>query len=246
MNEQMKPLGVIKFKMRLRKPIQQAMRYYREQNELKNVEKFVSMDPKLGSIKPQKKLVTISIVGAKDLKMRYANVSNVSPFFFYQFYTFDDRYSSNSVGTNPTFNDTYSYEMLVDAKAINYFERESLEIILFDDNAPIAGVSLDQNQPGENDDMIGMCKIPLASLATGCSVHERLPIKAVETQTEVGTLEVRLDIMNLENAGSENLFSKMAQDLVYSKQFEQEVIMQIARKLAPLNCEIELMFGIFS
>jgi len=83
MNEQMKPLGVIKFKMRLRKPIQQAMRYYREQNELKNVEKFVSMDPKLGSIKPQKKLVTISIVGAKDLKMRYANVSNVSPFFFY-------------------------------------------------------------------------------------------------------------------------------------------------------------------
>jgi len=73
--------------------------------------------------------------------------------------------------------------------------------------------------------MIGMCKIPLASLATGCSVHERLPIKAVETQTEVGTLEVRLDIMNLENAGSENLFSKMAQDLVYSKQFEQEVIM---------------------
>jgi len=35
--------------------------------------------------------------------------------------------------------------MLVDAKAINYFERESLEIILFDDNAPIAGVSLDQN-----------------------------------------------------------------------------------------------------
>ncbi len=119
------------------------MRFYREMNEIKNVEKFTSMDPKLGSVKPQKKLITITIVGAKDLKMRYANVSNVSPFFFYQFYTFDDRYSSNAVGTNPQFNDTYSYETLVDAKAIQYFERESLDIILFDDNAPIAGVSLD-------------------------------------------------------------------------------------------------------
>ena len=38
--------------MRLRKPIQQAMRYYREQNEVRNIEKFVSRDPKLGSVKP--------------------------------------------------------------------------------------------------------------------------------------------------------------------------------------------------
>lgn len=193
------------------------MRFYREMNEIKNVEKFTSMDPKLGSVKPQKKLITITIVGAKDLKMRYANVSNVSPFFFYQFYTFDDRYSSNSVGTNPQFNDTYSYETLVDAKAIQYFERECLDIILFDDNAPIAGVSLDQNQGAESDDMIGMCKVPLATLATGCSIHERMPIKAVGTNSDVGTLEVRIDIMNLENVGQENLWSKLSHDLVYSK-----------------------------
>lgn len=132
--------------MRLRKPIQEQMRYYREQNEIKNIEKFVSLDPKLGSVKPQKKLVTISIKGASNLKMRYSDVSNVSPFFFYQFYTFDDRYSANSVGTSPSFNDTYSYEVLVDSKAIQYFEKESLDVILFDDNAPIAGVHLDQNQ----------------------------------------------------------------------------------------------------
>ena len=30
LNEQMKPLGLIKFKMRLRKPIQEQMRYFRE------------------------------------------------------------------------------------------------------------------------------------------------------------------------------------------------------------------------
>ena len=52
--------------------------------------------------------------------------------------------------------------------------------------------------------------------------------------------------MGLESAQNENLFAKSANDLIYSKEFEQEIIMQIARKLAPLNCEIELMFGVFS
>ena len=221
------------------------MRYYREQNEVRNIEKFVSRDPKLGSVKPQKKLVTITIVGAKGLKTRYADMSNVSPFFFYQFYTFDDRYSANSVGLNPQFNDTYSYEVLVDAKAMDYFNSETLDVILFDDNAPIAGVALDQNQQ-ENDDMIGVCKIPLECLTTGCSAHEVYPIKAAETNTEVGQLEVRIDIMSLEQAQGENLFSKAAHDLVYSKQFEDEIVKQISKKLAPLNCEIELMFGLFS
>lgn len=52
--------------------------------------------------------------------------------------------------------------------------------------------------------------------------------------------------MSLESAQTENLFTKVSKDLVYNKQFEEEIVMQIAKKLAPLNCEIELMFGIFS
>ena len=55
-----------------------------------------------------------------------------------------------------------------------------------------------------------------------------------------------IDIMDLEVAQNDGLFFKATQDLVYSKRFEQEIIMHIARKLAPLNCDIELMFGIFS
>ena len=94
--------------------------------------------------------------------------------------------------------------------------------------------------------MIGICKIPLECLATGCSMHERFAIKAPETQSEVGMLEVRLDVMNLEQAENQNLFAKAAHDLVYNKQFEEEIIRQISKKLAPLNCEIELMFGLFS
>ena len=90
--------------------------------------------------------------------------------------------------------------MLVDAKAIDFFETGTLDVILFDDNAPIAGVALDEQSLAENDDMIGKCEVPLATLATGCSMHECYPIRAVETKNEVGQLEVRIDIMSLESA----------------------------------------------
>ena len=82
----------------------------------------------------------------------------------------------------------YSYEMMFDSRAIQFFERESLEIIIFDDNAPIAGVGLDQSSAvAENDDMIGMCKVPLAELASGvCSLHDTFTVKRVDTQQAVG------------------------------------------------------------
>ena len=198
MDENMAPLGTIKYKMRLRKPIQQAMRYFKEQTEVRNIEKFVSLDPKLGSVKPAKKLVTITIKGAKGLKTAYSDTVTMSPFFFYQFYTFDDRYSQTSSGANPEFNDTYSYEVLVDSKAIGYFETEPLQVILFDDSAPIAGVGLDDAQSAAQDDMIGICKIPIDNLASGCSMHDRFPILNAVSNKNCGDLEVRIDIMDLE------------------------------------------------
>ena len=142
----------------------------------------------------------------------------------------------------------YSYEMMFDSRAIQFFERESLEIIIFDDNAPIAGVGLDQSSAvAENDDMIGMCKVPLAELASGvCSLHDTFTVKRVDTQQAVGQLEIKIDVRNLESTRDEGLWQKMSTDLLNRKKFEKDIIMQIARKLAPLNCEIDLMFGIFS
>lgn len=39
---------------------------------------------------------------------------------------------------------------------------------------------------------------------------------------------------------------KAAQELHYNKEWETDVVMRISRKLASLNCDIELIFGIFS
>lgn len=177
------------------------MKFYRETNEINNMTKSMSIDPRLGSVKPVKKLVTITVVGANNLKIKYSKISDVCPFFFYQFYTFEDRYSHNSVGVSPNFNDTFSYEVLFDAKAINYFEKEHLEIYLFDDNAPIAGTGVgeDSNQgAGEGDDMIGCARIPLNGLISGCSIHDKYQVRAPASNLAVGDIEVKVACMDLE------------------------------------------------
>ena len=66
-------------------------------------------------------MVTITIIGADGLKLRHADTRDVQPFFFYQFYTFDDHYSKSSKGTEPQFNDTRSFEVVFDEKALQYF-----------------------------------------------------------------------------------------------------------------------------
>jgi hypothetical protein len=62
-----------------------------------------------------------------------------------------------------------TYEVLFDAKAQSYFEREQLEVMFFDDNAPIGGINDGALEHGEargdnNNDMIGVARVPLGSL----------------------------------------------------------------------------------
>lgn len=173
-----KPIGIVKYKMRLRRPIQEAWRYHREKTEIDNMTRAVALNPKTGTLSAQKKIITIRVICCKDLQISYAGIKEVAPFFFYQFYTFDDRYSKNGHGLNPTFDDTFSYEVVFDHRAQSYFEKEFLEIIIFDDNAPIAGQAF-VNQP--NDDMIGKARIPLKSVGQSMSLHEKFTITAPNT-----------------------------------------------------------------
>jgi hypothetical protein len=55
-------LGKLKFKMRLRKPISEALRFYRDQNEIRNIEKFTQMQQE--DSRPRKKMITIDVYGA--------------------------------------------------------------------------------------------------------------------------------------------------------------------------------------
>jgi len=84
--------------------------------------------------------VTIQVLGCKDLKAANEGVSSIAPFFYYQFYTFDERYSHTAAGRNPKFNDTVSHNVIFDEGALKYFQTQTLDIIVFDNDAPLTGI----------------------------------------------------------------------------------------------------------
>ena len=88
--------------------------------------------------------------------------------------------------------------MLFDSKAIDYFKKQKLEIILFDDNAPIAGVSEENKHAGDGDDMIGRAMVPMESLVAGCSTHEHYPVLSPGSNTKIGAIEIKIAVMDLE------------------------------------------------
>jgi len=132
--------------------------------------------------------------------VKYGDVVNIAPFFYYQFYDFDERYSTTASGKNPSFDDTQPYEVMFDAKMIHYLQNQPLEVILFDDNAPITGVDRGAQASGEqSDDMIGVAYVPLSGLIQGSQINDKFPIRKMGGQREtVGTLEVRISVINID------------------------------------------------
>ena len=50
--------------------------------------------------------------------VKYGDLTNVEPFFYYQFYDFEERYSATAHGKNPEFFDTQNFEVQYDAKMV--------------------------------------------------------------------------------------------------------------------------------
>ena len=166
--------------------------------------------------------------------MPYGNTAQILPFFYYQFYTFEDRYSRNGAGLNPVFNDSQHYEVTFDNSAISYFQNNAMELTVFDDAAGIGGIEWNDDglKKDGHDDIIGSCKIPLTSLANSCSYQDRYELRAPKSGHKVGTIEVRISISDLEPAQRVNQsFFEVTKRAHYEKGWENELIMRIARKL---------------
>ena len=122
-----------------------------------------------------------------------------------------------------------------------------MDVILFDDLAPIAGVAMSKNQKSEHDDMIGVCKVPLDSIAAGTTMQAKYPITKIDASHIVtGSLEVRIDVIAAEGQALDSRIFDAASALIFTDQFERQIIQAVAAKLANLACEVPLMYGIFS
>jgi hypothetical protein len=62
---QPRPLGQVNFKMQLRKPVQETLRFFRERTEATNMGRAVSMGQQ--GLRPPRKMVTIQIIACSNL-----------------------------------------------------------------------------------------------------------------------------------------------------------------------------------
>ena len=121
---------------------------------------------------------------------------------------------------------------------------------MFDDNAPITGVERGGkalHEGEQNEDMIGVAKIPLGELIKGASIHDRFPIKSLRNEN-CGQLEIKLTIMDMDSGFSLDLTKSRtaALHLNYNKQWENDIVYRIATKLARFPADVDMLFGIFS
>lgn len=149
-------VGMVKVKMRMRTPLQEAARFFRQKQEIDDMKATHAAGG--SDAGPRRKRINISVIGCSNLQSGYSASNQISPFFYYQFYTMEERYSHTVPGANPMFDDSQAYEVPHDHKLSKYLENEVLEIIVFDDNAPPPEASAAQQ---DVEDMIGTARIPL-------------------------------------------------------------------------------------
>ena len=240
--------------MRMRNPISEAMRFLSGKGEVMDNSRQVSQkEGKPGSLSAQKQIVTVTVVNCKDIVMPFGDSTKIAPFFSYQFYTFDARESNIAAGANPHFADTQTYSMLFDDGAMTYLETQPLEIYFIDDNAPFNGLERGGQSAGDAgklNDMIGKCSIPLKDLTKGIGINGDFDIKG-QSGDRVGKVTIRISIVDpaattAKRAAEAAKDIKAQEKAAFNDGWEQDIIMRIARKLARLSIDVELMFGIFS
>lgn len=186
-------IGKIHYKMRMRHPILEAIKWYREKDKVlreispmhdlfsKKIEKEMK---NYGGGDGKTMLVTIMISKAVNLKVS-GPPRKISPYIYYQFYKFEDHYSETTYGENPTFSLVDKYNVIYDSTFHEYIENQYLELVILDDsNALEVQINPDTKNTGsvnlinnkDEDDLIGITRINLKDLSISNLIQGSFPI----------------------------------------------------------------------
>ncbi len=175
-------LGVLKVKLRMRHPINEALHWVKEREEFlrEHNDNFdVKMDP---TLKSRKLIVQINKVSGLDKKS--------AAFVYYKFYNLRDNCTPTIAGQEPIFNFVSTHDVAQNEAVRKYMEKESLEFVVFDDSVPLRS---DQGRTpaAALDGMIGRARIKLSPLLLNESIDQVITIQNLRGQ-RVGNLHVRL------------------------------------------------------
>jgi hypothetical protein len=150
--------------MRMRFPLSEALRWYREKQDVVEL-----TQPSLQAIdvtyerdvQPSMRHLIIIVFRCTGL-IQPTYTGEVAPFVYYQFANEAEFITETAHSTDPIFDSTNILELKVTAGLKRYLDKETLEVVVFDDNSPV-------REAGR--DVIGTAHVPLASLLLDTAIE---------------------------------------------------------------------------
>ena len=209
-------VGTLHYKMRMRNPMNEMMRFVRPTSSVKPA-------PSTESVR--KLVVTIfKCIGL----VSSGTGAQLAPFVYYQFFNDKEVFSAVKAGPDPMLDEVHIHEVKMDVTARNYLDREALEVVVFDDKAPIRS---------GGQDIIGMTHIPLNSLLMDTAIEGNFSLYNAQGR-QSGTLVMRL-------TWQDSRVESLGYGTPLTKVWEREVFERISANLLTRELTLEAAFNIF-
>eukprot|EP00794_Sanderia_malayensis_P018807 gene18807-20703_t len=176
-------VAMLEYSIRLRVPMEQALRLYRERSKALG---YITINSQ-SNVEDQKR--SVREIGMNELKIKILKCDQLkskssgqpSAYAVYKFFDFDD-HDTNIItnSTCPVFNDEHLYPVTMNDELHNYLKTSALNIYMFDDKEDDATA------------IIGIAKVPLVSLSRDKFIRGTFQLTSQNHQSSSGSIEVFL------------------------------------------------------
>ena len=217
--------------MRPRKPLDEAIRWYRERQQLQSAKQVNTQARSEQQRGPQQEqynlqIVEIEVKSARGLRIsgqnnQYAQ-QRMKPFFTYEFFQFSHS-SAVMTSNEPNFADRKQYEVEQTPEFLHYMRNTPFRIDFIDE-------SVEMTQEGARD-YIGSARIPLRDLLASGELIANVPIKD-EHGMETGAVTVRMAIHDAQKHAQMSLEGSLSGGVMQHKRMQADIVARIARFFA--------------
>ena len=223
-------VGSHNYKIRMRHPLSEAMRWFREKEEIVELAnpKQYALDTVYSYTGPSRtRELIFTIFKCMGLKGQ-VYPGNLRPFVFFQFYTEPEQYTSIAIGPDPVYDQTFKLNLMTTGDLKKYMDMDTLEILVFDDNAPI-------REGGQ--DVIGTAKVPLNALLMDTAIEGTYLLYNMRGQ-ETGRITLRV-------AWKDSKVDELGYGTPLTEMWEREAYERIGKALSSRGLGLESGFKVF-
>ena len=222
-------LGIFRYKLRMRYPLKEALRWYREKQEVVELThpQQYALQTVYSQETPKQRTLVVNVFRCIGLTGP-VYPGHMRPFVFFQFFDFEESYTRGAVGADPVYDESFKFEVSLSDEVKRYLDKEALEFIVFDDNAPVRQGGVDS---------LGSARVPLSSLLLDTAAEGTYPLFA-EDGRETGAISLRVGWRDsaVDNYGYGTPLTQV---------WEEDAYERIASGLRDRGLDLKTAFNIF-